>query len=609
MALGTAGIWLAVLAGLGVSIASVTRRWRFAAPCALLGAVAASASMIRLGVAFLGEDWRYEYIADHTRSGIAPLPRLAGLWAGPEGSLLLWGTLVAWAVVVALSAAKGEAIRRWVGGLGGALVVGYLGVVALVASPFDRLDIPAVDGLGLQPILEHPAMVWHPPLLYAGLVGLLVPSLAVVSSAWSGQSAHVPVRRWTIPLGLLAAGLLSGARWAHAELGWGGYWAWDPIESAGLAAWLAGVAALHLQRRPTPVPERALVAIGVLPGLGAIWATTLTRIGVVSSVHAFADRPALRISLLTVAGATSLAFVGAVVVVRPLDDAESSGPPFAQHQHRRVGGWILLVAALYVAAGTYQPLVEAATTGDRLAIAGTYFARILWPVAILGGAAAVRADRRWWAALVGAAIGCIAIPLDAGVYGLALGGIGGAVAGSAVSLVRRRRPGAVAHVGAGLVLVGIAGTLATSVTAVRLVVDEPRSIDGLTLIHRSVGIDRSDVTSTATARIDVDGSSLTPSLVTYHLRGVTTAEVAHRTRGLDELQVVLLDADGSSARYRVNRFPRIHLVWIGGGLVALGLVGAQSRRRLRASSWFTVDPSPSAVSVGEGAAATGGAVG
>ncbi|MEZ5229431.1 MAG: hypothetical protein R2710_23060 [Acidimicrobiales bacterium] len=487
-----------MLAGLGVSIASVTRRWRFAAPCALLGAVAASASMIRLGVAFLGEDWRYEYIADHTRSGIAPLPRLAGLSGRPRRL----------APAVGHPGRLGRC-RRLVGSEGrGDTTLGRRtrrcpgrrlpGVVALVASPFDRLDIPVVDGLGLQPILEHPAMVWHPPLLYAGLVGLLVPSLAVVSSAWSGQSAHVPVRRWTIPSASSPPACSAAPdgltpSWVGVATG-PGIRSSRPVWPHGWPAWP------HCTSSDGPrLSPSALVAIGVLPGLGDLPGPTLTRIGVVSSVHAFADRPALRISPLTVAGATSLRLRRRRRGRPPVGRCRVERPALRPTPAPASAAGSCSSPQLYVAAGPYQPLVEAATTGDRLAIAGTYFARILWPVAILGGAAAVRADRRWWAALVGAAIGCIAIPLDAGVYGLAPGGIGGAVAGSAVSLVRRRRPGAVAHVGAGLVLVGIAGTPRhTPVTAVRLVVDEPRSIDGLTLIHRSVGIDRSDVTSTAT---------------------------------------------------------------------------------------------------------------
>ncbi len=604
MTLGTAGIWIAALASLVTVGSALVGARRVAVAAAAVSAAGAGASTARLAAAFLGEDWRFVYVADHTRSGIGPLPRMAGLWAGPEGSLLLWSTLVAWCVVGGLLLGRRSAEWRWLAGFGGAISAGYLGVVVIVASPFETLEIPAVDGLGLQPILEHPAMVWHPPLLYAGLVGLLVPSLVGAARSWHGVPVRTPASWWAVPLGLLAAGLLSGARWAHAELGWGGYWAWDPIESAGLAAWLAGVAALHLQRRPPPLPERALVAVSVLPGLGAIWATTLTRIGVVSSVHAFADRPALRVSLLAVAGLASAIFLGAIVVARP-----TGRSPATRASGARPGGWVLLVASLYVATGTYQPLVEAATTGDRVAIAGTYFARLLWPVAIVGGALALRADRRWWATLIGAVVGVSIVPLAAGPFGLTLGAIGGAVAASALALVRSGRPGAVAHVGVGVLLVGVAGTLATTVTVVRLVLDEPRTVDGVVLTHRSVEVAPGDVTSTATAVLDLDGRSLEPQLVTFHLRGVSTAEVAHRTDGLDEWQVVLLDADATSARYRINRFPDIHLVWIGGLLVAASLVMGQSRRRFRASSWSSVE-SPSDASPGTAGEAgpAGGAV-
>ncbi len=591
-------LWVTVVAGLFTVLLSLSGQQRSARGSALTAALAATTSSIWLAAAFVSEDWRYEYVADHTRSGIGTFPRLAGLWAGPEGSLLLWSTLVAWSMVIALHLTRGTEVWRHVAAIGGTLTAGYAGIVALVASPFVLLDLPAVDGLGLQPILEHPAMVWHPPLLYAGLVGLLVPSLIVAASGWAKQPIDIRRAWWAVPLGLLAAGLLSGARWAHAELGWGGYWAWDPIESAGLAAWLAGVAALHLRT----LSGRAMVAVGVLPGLGALWATTLTRIGIVSSVHAFADRPALRVSLLIVAGVGSALLVGAVLVGAVLTTNIRVGGP----SRARAGGWVLLVAALYVATGTYQPLIEAATSGDRLAIAGTYFARILWPVVIVGGGLAVRADRRWWPALAGGVVGAVAVPISVGPFGLALAATGGAVAASAASLFRSRRPGAVAHIGAGVLLIGVAGTLGTSVTAVRLVVDEPTEVEGLTMVHRSVGLDEGAVISTATALVEVDGDELTPSLVSYHLRGVSTAEVAHRSSGFDEIQVVLLNADADQARYRVNRFPRIHLVWIGGGLVVASLLFGQSRRRLRSSNRLTVEPLSLSPSSARGVAGAGG---
>ncbi len=601
-----------------------------------VAAVAATGLLMALGRLFAVEAWSWAYVADHARPGTNPLLRTAGLWAGPEGSLLLWTVMVAWAAVIAASLAPPSAVvtvRR----AGAGLVVGYGTVLLTTASPFERLPFPANGGLGLQPVLEHPAMVWHPPLLYAGLVGLLVPWLLGLGAAAPaapsaggrasmvglgplGLGAGRAVGVVAVPLALLTAGLLTGALWANVELGWGGFWAWDPIESAGLVAWLAGVALLHIVRRPTAiVADRRMAAVLALaPGAAAIGATTVTRIGVVSSVHAFADRPALRVGLLTVAGLAVAASVLAILFAarRSTVHVESDRPghtdqrddtdgadgaavsaggrrPRSAASTGRVGAAVVLtVAAVFVAVGTYEPVVEAATTGDRLAVAGRYYTRLLWPLVIAGAALAVRADRRPWAAAAGACVAVAISPWSAGPFALAVAAVGGAVAGSALSLLGRRRPGALAHLGVGLALIGIAGTVATTSTVVTAPVDTELTVAGRPLIHRSVELQSGVGVTEALATLTYDGVELRPRLVAFERRSVSTAEMARYRSGLDEVQVLLLDGDADSARYRVNRLPRLHLVWLGGAVVALGLL--QPRRRLRSSNADSVESSSDA---------------
>jgi cytochrome c biogenesis factor len=256
---------------------------------------------------------------------------------------------------------------------------------------------------------------------------------------------------------------------------------------------------------------------------------------------------------------------------------------------------VVAAAALFTAVGTYEPLIEAATSGDAVAIAGRYYSRLLWPVAVAGCALAVRADRRWWPAVVGAAVGGLAVPFGAGPFGWALGAAGGAVAASAVAAGLAGRRGAIAHAGAGVLLVGVAGTLAARIETVDLAAGSTATVAGVELTHRSIELATGQATQEAIATVEVGGSTLNPRLVAYRLRGVSTAEVAHRFVALDELQVVLLDGDAASARYRVNHLPRVGLVWLGGALLVAGLAGgpaAQPLRRLRASSSDTVDGSP-----------------
>ena len=492
--------------------------------------------------------------------------------------------------------------------LGAGLIVGYGGLVALVASPFERSDVPAIGGLGLQPVLEHPAMIWHPPILYAGLVGLLVPSIrgaATMFAAKPAQNDRVDSRTsLLVAMAILTVGLTTGALWAGVELGWGGYWAWDPIESAGLVAWLFGAAAVHASGRTgrVYVPPTAHAVLLVAPGVTALWATTLTRVGLVSSVHAFADRPSLRLGLLAVAFvATAWAIAAVAQTVRSPRSAPQTrdeSPPTA----RRNASVILAACGIVVVAGAYEPLVEAATTGDAVAIGGSYYTRLLWPLTIVGVALIVQADRRWWWALAGAAAGAASVPVSAGPFALTLAAGGGATAASALGTARLAglasgrarsgRAGLVAHLGVGVLLIGIAGTVATTGSTVTVAVDESVEVDGMTVTHRSLSLVDGDATSEAVATVEIDGISYQPRLVAYELRGVSTNETATRMTGLDEVQVQLVDGNDRAARYRIIRLPRVGLVWFGAALVAVGFA-VQPLRRFRAKSSESVDASPS----------------
>ncbi len=518
-----------------------------------LSATAATATMVLLASAFLRQQWEFEYVADNARAGVGPVLRIAGSWAGAEGSLLLWTMMVAWAAVIATSISPEPGTIR----LGALTTGGYALVNLFLASPFHRLDVPPVDGLGLQPILEHPAMVWHPPILYAGLVGLL-PAAFIVA----GRSGLIPpIKLLTIPLAVLAAGLLTGARWAHVELGWGGYWAWDPIETAGLVAWLAGAAALHVRTTAKPI-------VLVLPGIAAIWATTLTRIGVIESVHAFANRAGLRTGLLIVA----FALTGLLIYTTRAGPRHKSTVAHSLTTHRSLAAIMLGLAGFLAAVGTYEPLVEAATRGNRVAIAGTFFSRMLWPVTVVGVALAVRSDRRWWPAVAGGALALLATPPSAGFAGLALAAAGGSLVGTSLAMIGKRRPGAIAHLGAGLLLVGIAGTVASSSGSAWIENSKTSPIAGLDITHQSLQSGTAPGQTFVQANASIDGEAATARLVRFEQRGVTTSEMSNQFRGLDEVQLILLDGDSGGARYRLNRLPRLGLVWIGGAVLIVGLL-------------------------------------
>ena len=204
----------------------------------------------RLAWALVGQDYSLVYVADHASRDTTWPYRLAGLWGGMAGSLLLWTWMLAgWALLASRSVRR--RLPDLAGGTQAVLAVEaavFLGLLVTVSRPFATLAIPAVDGGGLTPILRHPAMLYHPPLLYSGYVGLAVPAamaVAALVSRTAGDWLAVARRYMVASLVLLAVGMTAGAHWAYVELGWGGYWAWDPVENGALLPWLAGIAFLH----------------------------------------------------------------------------------------------------------------------------------------------------------------------------------------------------------------------------------------------------------------------------------------------------------------------------------------------------------------------------
>ncbi|MDY7099543.1 MAG: cytochrome c biogenesis protein CcsA, partial [Actinomycetota bacterium] len=360
-----------------------------------------------LAVLLVRGDWSVTYVVDHSRSDTSVLLRLAGLWAGAEGSFLLWTTLTCAAAVVAAHLARAPA-RPAAVRVGGVLAaVG--GLVALtVLDPFDRLEIPAVTGAGMQPILEHPAMLWHPPLLYGGMLGLLVPTLLAATDRVPDR--HVTRRATAVALGLLTAGLATGGRWAYAELGWGGYWGWDPVENVALVAWALGLAALHLPRRTPMVAQR--LALG-LPAVAVVWGTVLTRTYSVTSVHAFSSDPSINRAILalgvvsTVVPLVAAFRAGVPTAADPAadgadDTSRTAGPDSGLAAGRARFRWVSVALAGFVAvvvtAGTVAPMVREAAGGDESLVAGSYYAGLVGPAALAAGLVLAWFGRRWWLA-------------------------------------------------------------------------------------------------------------------------------------------------------------------------------------------------------------------
>ena len=426
-------------------------------------------------------DLSLTYVADHARAGTSGLYRLSGLWGGASGSLLMFTAMVAAAVAALVWTQPPTRARS--AALWGSLSVAVLaGAVLSTANPFRRLAIPAIEGAGLQPILEHPAMLYHPPLLYLGQVSTIVPFLVAVAAPL-GPRERRALRGWLgLSLALLTAGLATGSNWAYVELGWGGFWGWDPVENGILVAWLLVLAAMHALGQPGH--GRAIRILCGLPWILVLVAASVTRGGVGGSVHAFADDE--RVSWVL----TGLVVATAVVVALATGD-QPSGP----HQHR----WLRITcaalasaAALVVLAGVLYPIPA---RGEPL-VTGPYYATLLAPLAIVGlGATATVVGGR---ATVWSASGALAGVIAAAAAGTrspfalcVAAGVGATLVNMVDGLrprARRRWPMRVGHIGFAVLLIGVAGSTQADRVTVGLDVGEEIEVGGRSFRHVGVEV-------------------------------------------------------------------------------------------------------------------------
>lgn len=502
--------------------------------------VVAGGLLVHLGRAFLADDFSLRIVAEQSHAGAPWFERLSGLWASAEGSLLLFTAVVA---AVGWAGTRG---RGRPGGAVGASVLGLLVVLRAVAWPFERLDVPATGGLGITPILDHPAMMIHPPVLYAGFAAALVPFARAVGGTG-------PARRWLLAsFALLTAAMALGAWWSYAEQGWGGYWAWDPVENGSLLVWLTVLLALHAPAAGAPTRRRAV--IDGAPWVVALAVSAASRSGAVPSVHAFADASAVGWSL-TAAAAGSAVVLVAAVVRGPTGAAPAAGP----------------------AAGTVGALVGVQQ-------------------ALVAGAAAVVA-------------GGIAVPFGAELLGTGPVGVTGrfyapllatmAVAAVVALAWLAARPGGrtaaawVAHAGFVLVVAGSLASTADHVAEATIVPGAPIELLGARVANEGVVVEPGERpgSQVVRARLVVDGTVLTPALVSFPERGGVLSETDRRLGWWRDLRVSLVRADDRGrVLVEVRSRPGMNLVWAGAASMAAGSVVRGRGRGRRPRPGRPVEP-------------------
>lgn len=617
-ALGSGGVVLALVAALGGIVTLVTgitqsnpRRMaqgRMYGWLVLAGAVLATVAM---ETALLRDDFSVRYVAEHSATTTPLLYKIASMWGALEGSILLWGLVLACYTALVLWRFRNrvaDPMVAWALVVMFVVVAFFFGLMVGPADPFVTTSVVPSEGLGPNVLLQnHPLMAIHPPMLYIGYVGFTVPfafAIAALATGRLGEGWLVETRRWTlVAWGALTLGIVLGAWWSYEVLGWGGYWAWDPVENASLLPWLTGTAYLH---SVVVQEQRGMLRVWNISLLVATFSLTilgtfLTRSGVIESVHAFADGavgPAL-LGFFAVIVAVSL---GLIVwrsdTLRSLGAIES---PVSREGSFLVNNLLFASFAFMVLLGTVFPLLVEAVNDEQIAVGTPFFDRM---GGVLGLAIlflmAVSPLLPWRRAgvetlrerlLVPAWAGGLALSaaLVLGAHGLTqvLGfGLAGFAAASAMRQlsggVRRHRlrgltgrtyGGMVVHLGVVIVAVALIASRSFSTDSeFALAEGETALVGGHEVTYLGSSVSEQDNFSLVSLELDVDGEEFAPGVQRFP-NGRTVGVPSVKTGFQRDVYLVatqLPEGDGGELQLRVIIQPMIMWLWIGGIVMVVG---------------------------------------
>jgi cytochrome c-type biogenesis protein CcmF len=609
------------LIGVYAAVRAVQGRWSPAAAvraawCTFAALAGANVLMV---IGLVARDFSIAYVAQVGSRETPLLYTIASLWGALEGSILFWAGLLAGVSVLLVVRTRDPDDRsRLAGAL--AVLLALTAFFALIVvgpgNPWGRVSPVPLDGPGPNPLLQdHPLMAFHPPVLYLGFVGLAVPFALTIDALIRGRLDEGWLRlarRWTLgPWVLLTLGLVAGAWWSYAVLGWGGYWGWDPVENVALLPWLTATAFLHsaMVGRRGGLLLTWNVALVTASFALTLFATLITRSGVLASVHAF-SRSAIGPLFVGLLGAVLVGTVGLFVLRMP--DTTGAGRLGARGRAFLLNNLLLAAIAATVLFGTVFPLIAEALAGTRVSVGAPYFERVIAPLAagllVLVGVGpslpwgdwSARARRSLVPGAVSAA-GVAAVLVIIGSPPAAVAGAGAAafaLAQSAWFLVRRlvridgRRShpeermratstraigGLLSHVGfAILAFAVIASATGKREAIVSLPPGGSAEVLGQTVSfvgsNEGPGPNRTVIAATVRIGNGTAVRELSPSLSVFRTSTQAIATPAIVPGAVDDLYVTLIDLDQATgvATLRIGIHPFVSWLWPAGGLVALG---------------------------------------
>jgi len=582
-----------------------------------------------LAWSFLQSDFSVLYVANHSQLALPDIYKFSAVWGAHEGSLLLWILILAvWTVAVGrYSDELPDAFSARVIGVLGLLSCGFLLFTLLTSNPFERLFPAPVDGGDLNPLLQDPGLAIHPPILYVGYVGFSVAFAFAIAAMLSGQLDQ-SWARWTRPWTtfawlFLTVGIALGSWWAYYELGWGGWWFWDPVENASFMPWLVGTALIHslavTEKRGLFKSWTLLLAISAFSL--SLLGTFLVRSGILISVHAFATDPTRGRFILAF---LAIVILGALILYAwraPKLDSAAGFRPLSRETFLLLNNVLLVIAATLILFGTLAPLLVEVFEAGKISVGPPWFeiafAIPMLPLILLVGLGMQTAWRLqpWNAlakqvripAIIALVVGGLIPVLLYGRFGLlvTVGSIA-AVWIIAVSLLQpirslRRAPGtpaitravlgmSVAHLGLGLFVLGV--TIVSAYTVEedrRLVPGDSIEVAGYQFELR--GLRQVDGPNYRALEGEVDVhrngefvTQLRPQKRTYLVQQSPMTEAGIDAGWNRDLFVALGDPLGGDAwSVRIQYKPMIRFIWLGALVMALGGIIAASDRRYRLS--------------------------
>jgi cytochrome c-type biogenesis protein CcmF len=628
-ALGRAALLLSFALVLYAVVAGSYAAWRkrrrlaLSAQNALLAAFGTTlVAAIVLWSAFARRDFSFVYVSEHISRALPTGYALSAFWGGQEGSLLLWLLiLTGYSALAVFLNRRARDLVPWVVPVLGGVAVFFSFMLCFVSSPFATQAAPA-DGAGMQPSLQNPYMLAHPPMLYLGYVGLTIPFAFAMGALLSGRTDErwiVLTRRWTLAAWtFLGVGQLLGAHWAYVEIGWGGYYAWDPVENAAFMPWLAATAFLHSvmiqeKRGMLKVWNMVLVALAFCL---SIFGTFLTRSGVINSIHSFSQSPLGGWFLGFIVVATVFS-VGLIYLRLPLLKARTKLESLVSREATFLYHNLLLVGfCLTILWGVVYPLLTQALRDETRSVSKPYYNFFLHsfglPLLLLMGIGPLVAWRRASLRSLGRmfVLPFVAAVVTGGVllalgYGSSIPGLlaytfsafvavsillefvrGSRAAGSIFRLVsrnRRRYGGYLVHAAVLLFAIGVAGSSAYQTVRERgLQPGQSLRVAGYVLTYERLDSTQASNHTAIRSTIDVSrgGSHVTtlhPGKNTYPVEQTTSNEVSiyHDPRNIGDLFLIADQIDKNGTLYlKALVKPLVNLIWVAGFLFVFGALVA-----------------------------------